>query len=267
MIIHSAYQNLSNFAKQHISASNLDLIEVATSVAGSGALGYLGSSLVLSNPILSAVSLVGCAVAGCYLFHKFLKGPAIEREIESIVKGSKDDTKPTSLFIHTKNDFNGACTDCHAVVEPYRTGAQGFSLDRIRGLDYEERIKVQGKKYDIILLSAHASPFSISMDGDGLFFGFHAGRKKQIDFLASRVKVGGKIILDCCSTAQGDDNIAQSISKSIPDATVYGSSTSVHALFGSQYAPDMTPTFKGGIFCQRNTTRAYKNGASIPLQN
>lgn len=266
MIIHSSYQNFVNYAKRHISASKLDLIEFVTSRVASGVLGYLGSSLVSSNPILNSVYSVGCMAAGCYLFHKFLKGPAIEREIESIVANSKDDTKPTSLFIHTKQDHNGACSWFHDITEVYRTCAKSFSIDRIRGLAYEETRKVKGKKYDVAHLSAHGNPFAIAMDGGGFFFELHAGRTKQIDFLSERVKEGGKLILCACNTAQGENNLAKGLSEKIPHANVYGSTAAVSES-NVEYAPDMTPTFKDGIFCQKNTTRAYKEGVLILSQS
>lgn len=215
--------------------------------------------------IYPTASLIGCAGAGCYLYHKFLKAPAIEREIESIVADSKDDAKPTSLFVHTKKDHNGACSYFHDITEVYRTCAKSFSIDRIHGLVYKETLKVRNKKYDVALLLAHGSPFSIVMDGSGFFFGLHAGRAKQTSFLSNRLKEGGKLILSACNTAQGEDNLAKGLSEKIPHAIVYGSTAAVSES-NVEYAPDMTPTFKDGILCQRNSTRAYKSGVLIRSQ-
>ncbi len=260
MSIQSTYQKWTNHAKQHISPTSLDVIETALSLIAPAALGYFG----LSNQILRIAGSLGCGIAGSYLFHKFLKSPAIEREVETIVSGSRDSTKPSALFIHTKNDHNGVFNCTHSIPNTYQKFALHFSIDRIRGFSYEERIKSQGKTYDTIAILAHGHPLSISMDGEGVFFSFHEYSAKKLNFLASRLKEGGRIILDSCSTAQGENNIAQRISETIPHATVYGSSKQVYAVVGIEYAPDLTPAFNDGCLRKgRDTTRIYKAGKQI----
>lgn len=258
MFIQDKYQKCINYAQMFISPFSLELAETAFSVMVPGAL----AAECASNPIFKAAAAIGFGVLGHHLHYKYLKIPAIEQNIKRIVEGSKAEDKPTALFIHTKNDHNGAFTCMHSTADVYRTCAKEFSIDRIRGFSYEEKMKVQGKKYDIIVILAHGHPASISMDGEGFFFGLHKHSSKSLNFLANRLKEGGKIILDSCSTAAGDENIAKCISERVPHATVFGSSAVVYGNVGVEFAPSMTPRFNDGRFWKgKDTTCIYQAGS------
>lgn len=265
MFLIKPYQNVIDFTQKYIKPQWIDKLETCGVLAASAALSFVCLSALspssLSYSLMNAYTSVCIASVGITLFNKYLKGPAIEQKIEKIVENSKDDQKPKALFIHSQNDHNGALTYYHANVETYQKCASKYAIDRIRGFSYEERFKVQGKKYDIISILSHGHPSSIAVDGRDFFSTLNHFSSKKINFLAARVKPWGKIILEACSTAKGENNIAQHISECIPYATVYGSSSLIYNGVGTEYDPNMTPSFNDGILCKgKDTTRIYRCG-------
>ncbi len=241
-----------------------DLIEEISSIIIPAIIVSECTTDLISNKFLREALGLGAGAVSYYLFKRFIKPAVIEREVESAIANSKTNPK-SALMIHTTQDHNGAFSSTHAVSRVFRDCAKRHSIDRIRGMTYQERLKVQGKKYDVIAIMAHGQSKVINMDGE--FFGFTGSSLKKIGFLSCRLKEGGKIILCSCSTGQGDDNVAKAISEGIPHATVYAPSKDVYAAVGEEFDEDMTPTFNDGILFKGNDmTRVYKSGRLIYTQ-
>lgn len=257
----SLYRRGVDFAKKHVKAQTLDAIEIAASIAIPAALGAILSSGLLTNEFLLGAWILGCGISSKYTFERYLKIPQIEREIEEIVVRSQNKTK-SALFVHSKQDHNGALSATHAITQVYQDCARHYSIDRIRGMDYEERLKVRDRKYDVVILIAHGQPNAVDMDGD--FFSLNAGSSKKLGFLSCRIKNGGKIILSACRTGRGDENFAKAFSSYAPHATVYASSENIYVGVGQEFDPEMTPTFNDGIWCRgKNSTRVYQKGELV----
>jgi len=257
----SLYRRGVQFAKTHVKAKTLDAIEIAATLVIPVALGTVLSSGVLTNEFFLGAWGLGWGLGCKYAFERYLKIPEIEREIEEIVKRSQNKAK-SALFIHSKQDHNGALSASHAVTQVYQDCARNYSIDRIRGMNYEERSKVRDRKYDVVILIAHGQPNAVDMDGD--FFRLNAGSSKKLGFLSCRVKNGGKIILSACRTGRGEENLAKSLSWNAPHATVYASSENIYVGVGDEFDSEMTPTFNDGIFCKgKNSTRVYQKGELV----
>lgn len=241
-----------------------DIIEEISSIIIPAILVNECTTDLMPNGFIRGVLSLGAGSVSYYLFKRFIKPAMIEREVESVVANSKANPK-SALMIHTTQDHNGAFSSTHTVSRVFRDCAKRHSIDRIRGMTYQERLKVQGKKYDVIAIMAHGQSKVINMDGE--FFGFTGSSLKKIGFLSCRLKEGGKIILCSCSTGEGDNNVAKAISEGIPHATVYAPSKDVYASVGEEFDEDMTPTFNDGrLFKGNDTTRVYKNGRLIDTQ-
>lgn len=247
-----------SYVRNSVSGLARDVIEGVLSITIPAIFVSECTTDLIPNRVISGALSLGAGALSCYLFNRFIKPTVIEREVESAVANSKANSK-SALIIHTTQDHNGAFSSTHVVTRVYRDCAKRHSIDRIRGMTYQERLKVQGKKYDVIAIMAHGQSKVINMDGE--FFGFSGNSLKKIGFLSCRLKEGGKIILCSCSTAKGDDNVAKAISAAIPHATVYAPSEDVYAAVGEEFDEDMTPRFNDGrLFKGNDTTRVYKNG-------
>ena len=250
-----------SYVKNNVHSLVRDIIDEVSSIIIPAIFVAECTTDLISNKILRGALSLGAGACSYYLFKRFIKPAMIEREVESAVANSKGNLK-SALMIHTTQDHNGAFSSTHTVSRVFRDCAKRHSIDRIRGMTYEERLKVQGKKYDVIAIMAHGQSKVINMDGE--FFGFTGSSLKKIGFLSCRLKEGGKIILCSCSTGNGDENVAKAISAAIPHATVYAPSKDVYAAVGEEFDEDMTPKFNDGrLFKGNDITHVYKNGHLI----
>ncbi len=253
----SFYRGSVNYLKNFVDHTCVDQIELLGSVLIPFAL----VSVCFSNLMWQVAGGLGCGVLNSYLYHRFIKQPQIEREIEEIVEKSKGKDK-SALMIHTTTDHNRAFSSFHTVARVYDACSQNHSMDRIRGATYQEKVKVKDTKYDVIVLMAHGDSRSIKIDEgmSGTVTLDTVCQHKAVTFLSSRLKKGGALILSSCETGKGDENVARAISKRIPHATVFASSDKISPR-GEEFDEDMIPKFNGGSFCKRRgTTRVYQAG-------
>lgn len=251
-------------ARKRIGSAALDCVEaVAVGLIPALSAYYGAVSELPGAQYFAATTLVLASVPLSFkLYERCLKAHVIEREIKEIVNRSKRNDQ-SALIVHPARDHTGALSGAHAVTKVYESCAQSYAIDRIRGLSYLDRHEVQGKVFDVILIFSHGA--STQIDGGHDSAQLTKDAHKIMSFLFRAIKPGGKIILDACNAGKGEENIARSISRRIPHATVYASPTYVNTLYGVTYDPkDMTPTFYPAVPCLRGkTTRCYEKGALI----
>lgn len=262
-------------AKAVFRIQTVDILEEALVAGISGAAFQSLPTFYSGFSGVGILGALGAAAVGLLLHDRYVKAPYVEKQICKIVQHSQSKGhRRKALFIHTKpeNDWNGCFTSLHTCAERYRKAAELHAIDRIRGLGPEEKGKLaqldetrkETQRYDVIDVIAHGSSDRVATDkGQAIT---KNRMKSGLRTLGVRVKEKGKIILESCSAAYGDDNIAKAISNAAKQAHVFASSAIFWPLYGCDFQSDMTPTFTNGIFTKgERTTRAYFDGKEVTL--
>lgn len=193
---------------------------------------------------------------------------AVESKIHSIAEHSKKNTH-SMLALRTTSDHNGAFSTS-TQIKAYQHFGKTHSIDLIQE---ETKPAIQSsmtsnhKKYDIVMIEGHSNPKIIHLS-ENCFLTKYS--KKTIAWIRDRVKPGGFIIIQGCSTGKGSDNIARAISRACPEIRVYASRKPIDGLTGVKYNDLCEPIFMrptvlpNGSTENRDTTRIYVNGNIQP---
>jgi hypothetical protein len=243
-------------------SKNLDVME--TSITPEAVRFGLGASaLVLSSfspyPISTfAVSSLGMLFIASRYDRVQAKKTLAEKRIAQI--GSLSCGKPKrALIIQSPKDKYGALS-MRSHIEKVRELAKTHTIVRVLVSDENKFLKyLPPGRFDTVWIRAHGTPTTIKM-GHGFELS-KSSRPEIFHTLASKLKRGGKLILECCNTAYADPvngNIAEHIASYSWNATVYAPLTKISGSCGLAFDKWGCPQFNdndGFSFKGRAVTR------------
>lgn len=268
------YAKAVNFAKMYVKPRTLDAIEylfalnipiASTLMAATQATGYSFNftspkDLILGTALAASSMAVG--IKSLITFQTQIKSPLIKHNMRDIIESSKPRLKSALIFRTTEDPYDMAMN--HVAVSHFQKLAKKHSIEILDGsskTEIQKRMLSNEKKYDKILIEAHATSESIVLAPDTLLTN---NSHKTIKWLNDHIEYGGLIAIKGCSAGQGENNIAREISAGCPNATVYASSADIYALQGFDLDEEGIPAFNDGIILKgKDTTRIYRNGISL----
>lgn len=149
-------------------------------------------------------------------------------------------------------------------LDYFQKVSKKYSIDVIEiGSEAEWQAFMQSnqKKYDRIDIVSHGNQEEIELSSE---IDLSADSKVTLQWLSDRIKEGGIMALNCCNSAEGEENIARTISRACPHALVRGSPEKIDSVHGIHYNQDGIPSYTNGVLCKaKNITRIYRNGVLL----
>ena len=241
---------------------------------------YLGEAAALDAVILSSAAILaravdyipswtspfhGCLViAGCVSAHlayrHWILVPSIRKQIQKAVLASKG--KTSSMLVIRGKENTSTDFISYSALDFFQKSSKNYSIDLITP---NSQLPWDGnwihKKYDRIDITAHGTNKSIEITSACKL---SKDSKKEIQWIASHIKKGGVIALNCCSAAEGAENIARALSRSCPQVSVRGPEAAIDGDFCIDYSRDGIPNYSDGALCRKkNITRTYVNGTLV----
>ncbi len=240
---------------------NISIFEISTIVVSSLSLASLFQA---NGSLLSSAFLYGGAlVAGCVasvMYKRTISSPSILAQIKNTVRISKKNRLTMLLFREQEEKANASYMELDYVQK----ASKKYSIDLIDGdspLPWDRHCPYTDRIYDRIDIVAHGDNESIEMSPD---FDLTANSDQALKWFSGHIKKGGVLSLNCCSVAEGEENIARTISRVCPEATVRGPSQIIDVTLSLNCNQSGFPTYTDLSLCKKkNITRIYRNGNRI----
>jgi hypothetical protein len=172
--------------------------------------------------------------------------------------------KKSMLFISCSHDYNNTLSTFAHELSRFR---RDFDVEEMRGSDKQEiqrEFESKKRKYDVIFVLAHGNQRIIKLAEN---VSLTMKSQKSLKWFGEHLNENGKVVLHCCETGAGEENIARALSRASPEAEVFASSSAINSFVGAEYDDDATPSFNDGGFCPdgrlrkgNDTTRVYRAG-------
>lgn len=266
-------QNYTNLTKQHVSAKTLTTLEVLSSlvatVASIASLSYLViDSVITSIPLSNTKILGGLAMFGVTLLSlrrlKNIKPKLEQQALRTLTEASKTNHQSMLIF-QSSSDHNGAFqVGIPKKFNLFQRLAERYSIKILEITSKAQLQSEMGKnstQYDRILFRAHGGPEGMRLAASTFLT---QNSQRAFAWLNDHIKDNGIIELVSCSTGKGTENIARTISRACPKATVYAPGDQLH-IMGINYDESLMPSFNdySPFGKGKDITRVYKNGDLI----
>ena len=180
------------------------------------------------------------------------KALLIQQKIEKIQAASKGFRKKALILQGAHDPTQTFPTRAH--VEKMSRLAKTHSIHRAIVHSEQDILKLPYDKFDAIWIRAHGNPSAIHL-GEKCILN-QKSSSKVLAALASRIKKGGRVILESCDAGNGLQTIAKRISLFCLDATVYAPTTTISGIFGLDFDAQGFPHFNDGLlFRGKKVTR------------
>jgi len=259
------HKKFFNFAKKLVQPSRLWTVETVGVSIGtiSSAIGLCMAASY--NPATSPAAglihgaiLFSCAVVSPFLYKQFVSVPFIQQEMQLAVQNSKKNRLSMLVIRAKENQLKREFTS-YSDLEHLQNASKKYSIDVMEAgseMEWRSAMASNQKQYDRIDLIVHSNNEELQLSHD---FDLNADSKDLLQWFNRHIKKEGILSLNCCSAAEGVDNVAKTLSRACPHAVVRASQQDINQ-DQIVYNRDGFPTYWKGI---KDITRRYRNGVLI----